>query len=370
MTTEKVKFRLRDYCPIPCIALIALAPVSAIIHLICRSSVAFSDFMLHYISWIPRFVLAMLTNLLPFSLAETFLMASPIIIVSVTVLAFKLKENTDSWKLICILLSILSCAYTVFVFGFAPGYSGQTLEQRLSLDRKPVSSTELDQTARILLEECEELLDEIEFSYGSSSRMPYSLDEMNRKLNEAYRETAEQYDFIHHFPSNVKYVVLSVPMSYTHITGVYSFFTGEANINVHFPDYTIPYTAAHELSHQRGIAREDEANFMAFLVCVNSDDPYIRYSGYMNLFEYVTNALYAADKDAYIAIWRDLDGRMRGEMNAYREFFEKYRENVAADVSGKVNDNFLQSQGQSEGSKSYGRVVDLAVAYLLHGVTT
>ena len=48
---------------------------------------------------------------------------------------------------------------------------------------------------------------------------------------------------------------------------------------------------------------------------------------------------------------------------AYRACFEKYRDNVAADVSDAVNNGYLQSQGAAEGTRSYGMVVDLAVAY-------
>jgi len=49
-------------------------------------------------------------------------------------------------------------------------------------------------------------------------------------------------------------------------------------------------------------------------------------------------------------------------MVAYSDFFEKYRDSVASEVSGVVNDTFLTIQG-TEGSASYGMVVDLAVAY-------
>ncbi len=365
----KVNFRtVRRYFPLPCMIMIALAPIMGIIQLVMRQSVAFSDFLLQYISPFPRAALALITNIFPFSLAETFLMASPILLTVIVIYIVKLQKKPfyQSVRLLCILLSVLSCAYTVFVIGFAPGYSASTLEDRLELDRKKVSAEELEQTARMLKEECEKLLDEIEFHYGSSSVMPYSLDEMNRLLGKAYEKVGEKYDFIFHFPSDVKYVVMSEAMSYTHITGVYSFFTGEANININFPDYSIPYTAAHEMSHQRGIAREDEANFMAYLVCIESDDVYIRYSGYMNLFEYVFNALYRANKQAYTDLWYDLDARLRSEIKAYNEFFDQYRENVVANVSDKVNNTFLQSNGQTEGTKSYGRVVDLAVAYLLY----
>jgi hypothetical protein len=147
---------------------------------------------------------------------------------------------------------------------------------------------------------------------------------------------------------------------------VYSFFTGEANINVAFPDYTMPYTAAHELSHQRGIAREDEANFMAFLVCIESDDAYIRYSGYLNLYDYVVSALYKADRDLCYKALGAIPPQVRMERSAYSEFFKKYTESTASKVSGVVNDTSLKLQG-TQGTKSYGMVVDLAVAYYKSG---
>ena len=192
--------------------------------------------------------------------------------------------------------------------------------------------------------------------------MPYGLREMNKKLLSAYESLHEKHDFIPVLTSYVKPIMLSEPMTYTHITGVYTFFTGEANLNTNSTDYTLPFTAAHELAHQRGVAREDEANFTAFLVCAESDDPYIRYCGYMNLCEYVLNALYSADKELWETAYKKLDSRAIYEMIAYSEFFDKYRESVAADISGAINDAYLQVNN-TEGTASYGLVVDLAVAY-------
>ena len=179
------------------------------------------------------------------------------------------------------------------------------------------------------------------------------------------KKAADKYPFIAKLSSNLKYVMLSEPMSYTHITGVYTFFTGESNININFPDYTIPFTAAHELSHQRGIARENEANFCAFLICMESDDPYIRYSAYVNMYEYFSSPLYSASSELYYDLSAKIDNRIKQEMRAFNEFFDKYEKNVAANVSSTINNTYLQIQGQEAGSKSYGLVVDLAVAYLL-----
>ena len=131
---------------------------------------------------------------------------------------------------------------------------------------------------------------------------------------------------------------------------------------MNFPDYTLPYTAAHELAHQRGIAREDEANFLAFLVCIRSDDAYIRYSAYVNLYEYVSSALYSADREMYKKAASTLPTLARAEQIAYSGFFDKYRHSKASDVSETVNNTFLIMHG-TQGTKSYGMVVDLAVAY-------
>jgi hypothetical protein len=251
----------------------------------------------------------------------------------------------------------------LFVWNFAAGYYGTTLDEKLELKREKRSAEELYNTANALSVTLNELTKEITFLPDGTSLMPYSYDEMNDKLLDAYDSFCEKHDFMDTFYSRVKPVMLSEPWSYTHITGVYTFFTGEANINVNFPDYTIPYTAAHELAHQRGISREDEANFVAFLVCMESDDPYIRYSGCLNLYEYVASALSSADRELYTKLYRSLPVEIREEERAYSLFFDKYRENVAADVSQSVNNSYLQSQGNPEGTRSYNMVVDLAVAY-------
>ncbi|MBQ7397658.1 MAG: DUF3810 domain-containing protein, partial [Clostridia bacterium] len=221
---------------------------------------------------------------------------------------------------------------------------------------------DLYETAELLREHINRETESILYTEEGFSHMPYSLETMNAKLNETYAAFCDDHDFISHVDGRVKPVLISEAMSYMHITGVYSFFTGEANLNVNFPDYTLPFTAAHEMAHQRGIAREDEANFIAFLVCISSDDAYIRYSGYLNMYEYVASSLYSADPELYFEARGQLPMTVRYEMSAYSKFFDKYRDSVAGEVSGTINDLYLKGNG-TEGTRSYGLVVDLAVAY-------
>ena len=194
--------------------------------------------------------------------------------------------------------------------------------------------------------------------------MPYDYFELREKINAAFEKYAAETDYISHFNSNPKPIALSKPMTYTHISGVYTFMTGESNINTNYPDFLTPFTMAHEMAHQRGIAREDEANFVAYLVCIGSDDAYVRYSAYTNMMNYMLSALNSADKSLYSSFVSSfLPKEIKREFAAYSSFFDEYRDSTASDVTGAVNNVFLQSQGQKEGTKSYGLVVDLAVAY-------
>lgn len=328
-------------------------------------SETFSDWFNRHVSSLLRWALAHLTNWIPFSLGEfLILMLIPFLVL---LIGYGIKHFSDSWRDVGIfcasLLSVAALVFSLFAVGFAPAYRGASLDRKLGIARRDVSAEELYETAQILTEHLKEEKEKIHYSTATRfSIMPYNASEMNDKLLAAYDTVCDRYDFVQRLSSRVKPVMLSEPMSYTHITGVYTFFTGEANINVAFPDYTVPYTAAHELSHQRGIAREDEANFMAFLVCLESEDPYIRYSGYLNLLEYVLSALSSASPQLYRQAYGTLPGEVMGEMAAFSQFFEQYRHSVASEVSETVNNTFLVMHG-TEGTKSYGMVVDLAVAY-------
>ncbi|MBQ7338837.1 MAG: DUF3810 domain-containing protein [Clostridia bacterium] len=358
----------RDYSKLSRTAVIiylAFIP-TAIVYLIARLSPDFADFFNRYISQPLRILYAKLTNLLPFSFAEALLLLLPVMLGLLLYHAIKHRTKSRRTTLIYIaeLISIAGVFLIIFIWNFGVGYYTAPLddENKLNLDRTEVSAEELYETALVLVENVNTEARNMTYRYDGFSVMPYSLSEMNQRLLEAYEDFCMEYDFMDTFRSRVKPVMLSEPMSYTHITGVYSYFTGEANLNVVFPDYSLPYTAAHELAHQRGIARENEANFIAFLVCIRSDDAYLRYSGYLNLYEYVASALYRADPELYSDARSRLSAPVQQELRAYSDFFEKYRDSTVSEVSGAINNSYLQMQG-TEGTRSYGLVVDLAVAY-------
>ena len=343
----------------------ALSGVCLIIYIAAILSQDFADFFNSNISTAVRFIFAKLTGIFPFSLAEFFLIA--IIPAAVIYIRYAIKKRSYTWKMVASVLSapisLVLLIFSMFVLTLGTGYRTPTLDTTLDFEQTEVNKENLQQTAEYLVDNINKLSGEMSFGLDDFSSMPYSFDKMNDKLLDAYDKFCEDYDILTTFDSKLKPVLLSEPMSYLHTLGIYTFFTGEANINVNFPDYTIPYTSAHELAHQRGIAREDEANMIAFLVCMESDDPYIRYSGYLNMYEYVASALYQTSPEAYWEVSGKLNASTRAEQVAYSEFFNQYRDSGASKVSSAVNDTFLKVQG-TEGEISYNLVVELTVAYL------
>ena len=351
--------------PIICYILFGLAAICAIVYLISFISPEFADFFNINIGSAVRSFIATITGILPFSLAELIIILIPFIafIMVWYFSKFRCETNRSAIVSVVCILSAAALLFSMFVVNLGVGYKGSSLDEKLGIKSGPVDSKELYSATVYLAEKINELEPEIYYDAENFSIMPYDFATLNEKLLEAYDKFAADHYFIKNFKSRLKPVMLSEPMSYTHITGVYTFFTGESNINVNFPDYTLPFTAAHELAHQRGIAREDEANMIAFLVCIGSDDLYIRYSAYMNMYEYFSSALYRADKALYKKAARNLIIDAQNEMIAYGDFFEKYERSVASKVSGTVNDVYLKTQGTA-GRQSYGMVVDLTVAYL------
>lgn len=359
--TDEKKMRIPLFSKI----LLSIAAVCAVLYILFLNIPSLSDFFNRHISPFVRGALSYFTTWIPFSLAEMLIILLPVIIV--VIVGIGIKKYSSSWRnvgVFCVvILSIASYIFSTYTLGFVPAYHGSTLDKKMELKKEKVTVEELYDTAVLLAEKVNEESRSIVFNGAGSSVMPYGYGELNSKLMEAYDKACEKYDFISPLHSNIKEIILSEPMTYTHISGVYTFFTGEANLNVNYPDYVLPYTAAHEFAHQRGIAREDEANFVAFLVCMESDDSYIRYSAYMNLYEYVASALRRKNESYYLASYCTLSFSARAEMRAYSSFFKKYEKTIVSDVSNAVNDASLNFNGVEEGSASYGMVVDLAVAY-------
>ena len=127
----------------------------------------------------------------------------------------------------------------------------------------------------------------------------------------AMEKLGEEYNSLSGFYPNAKPVLASEGMSCIRILGMYAPFTVEANYNVNAPDFAKPFTVCHELSHLKGFMREDEANYIAFLACIGSDNKYLNYAGWIYALLYAANAFYsAAGEEAYLQLMSYADEKV------------------------------------------------------------
>ncbi len=366
-TLKKIGNAIRRCVPIWSMVLFGLFAVALIVGIILKKSTAFANALHDSIGVVIRAVLTTSTSWIPFSLTEFLLLASPVLLILLIIAVVRRvnRSRIEGIRFCAGLLSLVSLIYTVSIFGYEPGFYNQSVTEKLGLNRHDLSPEQLYETAVILVEEIEKDIPYVFFPQGTYSAMTFSYSELNEKLNDAYDTLCDTYDNFERLHSNTKPVMLSEPWTYTHISGMYTFFTGEANVNVNYPDFIVVSSAAHEMAHQRGINREDEANFIAYLVCSMSEDPYVRYCGNVDVLNSVLNQLYSASQELYWQIDSIVPQEVKQEKLAYSQFFDQYRETVVAEVSTAVNDKFISSNNQPAGVKSYGLVVDLVAAYLL-----
>ena len=358
------------YFRIPLLILSVLLLLLIGLHLGARLSPPFAEwYTVHiypfFVSTIGRFC-----SLAPFSVFEWFIAALILYLILGTVLLIRrLRRNSEYLfrkritahaigRFLCILLSVLllytlTCGINYHRQPFS-SYSGLTI-------RKSDNAT-LVALGEIITDQLCTAADPINVSETGITVVP---DDFCQTAVAAMHTVGQRYPQLAGYYPQPKPLLTSVWFSYQNISGIYSPFTVEANFNADMVGYNIPFTACHELSHLRGFMREDEANFIAYLACISSEDPYFVYSGSMLAFIYVSNALGSAgESEAQAALWNRLPAVVLQDLEANNEYWARFETKIA-EISDAVNDAYLKGNAQTDGVRSYGRLVDLLIAYYL-----
>jgi len=159
----------------------------------------------------------------------------------------------------------------------------------------------------------------------------------------------------------LKTPLISRLFSWLGITGIFVPFTGEPCLNRELPVVDMLFAAAHELAHARGVAHEDEANFIAWLACREHPDQVVRYAGELAAVRYSMNALFLVDATRGLALLEELSEPVRSDWEGALDYWMQHQGPVL-DVAEEVNDTYLRAQGEEQGVESYGSMVDLLLA--------
>lgn len=323
-------------------------------------------------------LLSKISSIFDFSCFEIMIYIFSIsVVLSVVYLIYRaFKDRSNFFKsLKNVLLNYLACVcliYFLFILLWGINYNRVSLDDSIKKEYSESNNRDISQTSfdqddladlyELLIDKCNESRKIVDSSNSELQNNSHDIKNIISELENGY----DNVEILNLNKlggySKAKIILSSRWLSYTNITGIYSPFTGEANINTNQPLVSIPFTVLHEMAHQRGYGNESDANFLSYIACIENENPYVNYSGYFMALRYTASALSKVDYDEFVLLTKDIDDEVLEDIDNYSRFWEKYQGKVN-EVSDNVNNLYLKSNRVKEGTKSYGKVVDLLLLY-------
>ncbi len=300
-----------------------------------------------------------------YSVAEIIILLAAVGVIAYLIYSIiclvKNKERLKRlYKLIVPLISFGLLVYAAFCMFWGVYYYADDFITQSGLKAEKISVSQLEAVTEYFAEIANEYSGKVNRDQNGLYRPDKK--QIVDKSPELYENAEKDFPCLKGAALKPKLFKLSKILSYTDFTGFFFPFTGEANINNDFPPSLFASTVAHELAHQRGIAKEQEANFAAVLVSMESDDPDFIYSAALLAYTHLGNALSKADYEAWHRIYSSLSDNVLRDFAENRIYWKQF-EGPAQTTMNKVYGGFLDSFDQKLKLKSYGACVDLLVNY-------
>lgn len=341
----------------------------------------FTDFYVDHIFplWVETY--GRLTGVFPFSVGEWMLYLAVLLVFLLlaggAVYAAFRKRLPENWKagyrkyafflywvfgIVCVVMT-LNC----FLL-----YQARTVNVRFEIGGSPDKEYGVEEIAALrdyVVESANALAPK--FARDENGYLLYEED-LGQKAREEMRRLGEKFDNLKGYYPRPKKLALSGFYSQQYIMGYYFPFSMEANYNRQMYITNVPVTMCHELSHLKGFILEDEANFIGYLACVDSEDPLFCYSAYLSVIGYL-------DRDFVKAIGEDEEiylshPQISGQVAADKKFLTseaweqvERRAVLKTETVKQAADTFLETtltlNGVADGTVSYSRVVKLLLQY-------
>ncbi len=254
--------------------------------------------------------------------------------------------------------AIILWIYISFNVLWGLNYDRMPLAKQMQLDEKEYSREDLQNLVALLVNR----MNGIDSLARSARKNLNTNDSLFLFAAEAFRYYGREKKIFQYPNPSVKSSFYSYLANYMGFSGYYNPFSGEAQVNTTIPRFVQPFTTCHEIGHQMGYAKEEEANFCGFLTTKSSPNPAFRYSVYVDLYLYAASALYVLDSTAFIPYRAALKPAVRQDLRDLKAFYDKYQ-NPLEPLIHLIYGRYLKANRQPQGINSYDEVVGLAIAY-------
>ena len=271
----------------------------------------------------------------------------------------KRREHPIAWSLE--VLSFVSVLYFVFHLCWGLNYYRSPLEHSMGLNTQYSTEKLITITTQLAIK-----TNALQLGITNDSltkvNTPYAFKELTRLSQIGYSKLETKYPIFEHPGQNVKKSIYSTPLTYMGFAGYLNPFSLEAQVNSVMPKNSMLTTIAHEQAHQLGYAAENEANFIGFLACIHTDNPYFNYAGYAFALRYCLQELRRRDNEAYTELLNALHPGILKDFRESSKFWKAYN-NPLEPLIKRIYSHFLKANNQEKGIESYSYVVALLVDY-------
>jgi len=295
---------------------------------------------------------------LPFSVGDIIYVSLGIL--AIVYLIIK-RNNLFTKRMLVNVFMVISVAYFTFHLMWGLNYYRQPVSAVFDLEE----SFELEELIRVsgqLVASSNRLQTEITGDSVTAVVIPHSRGKIFDMAMSGYDKIGQEYGKLKYRRPSIKPSMLSLMLSYMGYGGYINPFTLEGQVNRKLPTFRLPVVSAHEIAHQVGYSKENEANFLGYLAASSSPDPYARYSAKTFGLSHCLGQLQVLDSVMTDSLIARMHPGVRQNFVEVREFWESYK-NPLEPVFKSAFDTFLKANRQKEGMASYSRVVGLLVAY-------
>lgn len=311
-----------------------------------------------------RWAFALLDGWLPFAFVYVLFF---VVVGCLGVAVYRFFRNKKTWpkRLLDFLFTLLAfIGGVVFLFQFLWGFNYKRipLEDGMGIAPEPLTipelRAELDSTTAEVLR-IRAMLPGVGDSVVPPSLVPLDLE---RTLRENLTNLLSELGYP--TPGKMRGRLLWPKGILLRIStaGVYIPFTGEGHIDPGLHYLQLPFVMIHEMAHGYGFGDEGTCNFLAYLACTRSDDPFLQYVGHLYYWRYVASDYRDFQPDEYAAFRDCLPQGLRSDLLAIVHEMEKYPDIFPA-IRDATYSAYLHAQGIEEGLKNYDRVIMLVHAW-------
>ena len=352
----------------------ALLLLTAAVNVIAWNSQAFCDWHVKHLFPLSVNLYGRLMSVFPFSVGEGMIVLAVLFTAAAIVMGFmrifvrkgRVKRlisvftRVYAWGFLAVFMIM---TWNCFILYHASEFDETYMVQKA---QRTYTDRELIQVRNHIVEELNALTEQME--RDEDGFLIYQGD-MEQEAIRAMQKFGEEYELLSGYYPQAKGITASDFLSQQYMMGYYFPFSMEANYNTSMYIVNVPATLCHELAHLKGFIYEDDANFIGFLACINSDDPFYRYSGYLSVLNYVEKEYKkASGKQEFGSV--SLAKSVRADdIFLTSEAWERVEENAVVETavvkaaSNQFTETTLVINGVSDGMKSYSRVVQLLLEY-------